>query len=230
MDKQTEDELTQIAKKNYEEIASQYNETRKKHLEPLWSTLVSLAQEVKAGAKVLDVGCGNGRLLEAFGDKQINYLGIDPCKKLVNLARRQKPGFRFELGNVLKLNELEEEGFDCIFSTAVIHHLPGRGLRFKAFVGMKEKLNSEGKIIITVWNMWPQKRFRKLIFKYSVLKLLGRNKMDWGDIIFKGFNKNSDRYYHVFTKAGLKKIARCSGLTIEKLYKDEYNYYLILRK
>jgi hypothetical protein len=82
--------------------------------------------------------------------------------------------------------------------------------------------------------MWHQKKFVKLIFKYFVLRLIGKNKMDFGDILFDWKNSAGDaisqRYYHAFTKCQLKRMAKKSGLKIEKIYKDKYNYYLILNR
>ena len=99
---------------------------------------------------------------------------------------------------------------------------------------MKNKLNPNGKIIITVWNLWPQAKFRRLIFKCALLKFLGKNKFDFGDILFDWKNNRGEqisrRYYHAFTLNELKKLASRAGLKIEKLYKDKYNYYFVLKK
>ena len=87
MDKQTQKNLLALVKSNYEEIADQFNQTRKKYL---WPELIELTKEIKTGDKILDVGCGNGRLLEAFRDKPVSYLGIDNNEKLINLARENR--------------------------------------------------------------------------------------------------------------------------------------------
>ena len=99
---------------------------------------------------------------------------------------------------------------------------------------MKSKIKDQGKIIITVWNLWSQDKYKKLIFKFALKKLLGGNRLDFGDIIFNWKNNQgreiSRRYYHALTKRQLKKIAAKAGLKVNKLYKDEHNYYLILEK
>ncbi len=234
MNKQIQKELLEIVKSNYEEIAGKYNETRKKHLMPLWGVLVDYCQKIKGGSAVLDVGCGNGRLIEAFDDKQIDYLGVDSSKELLEKAKENHPDKKFVYGDILELGNIPQINFDYVFSIAVLHHLPGRDLQVAALKQMKNKINSTGKIVITAWNMWSQKRFRKILFKYFLLKLLGKNKMDMGDILFDWKNNQgeaiSKRYYHAFTKRELRKIVKKANLKIEKLDRDKYNYYLVLRK
>ena len=96
----------------------------------------------------------------------------------------------------------------------------------------------DGKIILTVWNMWSSKwqkqNFRKLIFKFALLKLIKKNKMDFGDVLFDWKNKKglevSQRYYHAFRKRELKKICKKAGLKVKKFKKDAFNYYLVLEK
>ncbi len=230
MNKQTQKELLKMVRRNYEEIADEYHETRKKHLEPLWHNLIKLAKKVKGGEKVLDVGCGNGRLLEAFLGKELDYIGIDTNERLIQHAKSLYPERNFKVGDILKLGELNEFNFDYVFAVAIIHHLPGKELRVQALRQLKNKIKNNGRIVITVWNLWGQKKFRYLILKFFLLKLIKKNKMDLGDILFSGFNVKSQRYYHAFTKRGLKRTAKKAGLKVEKIYRDKYNYYAILTK
>jgi len=230
MDRKTKEKLLRIVKTNYEEIAEDFHETRKKFL---WPELLKLTAVVRSGDRVLDAGCGNGRLLGAFQGKKINYTGIDASEELIKLAHRSTAAVNFVNLDILELNKLPVGDFDYVFSVAVLHHLPGQDLRIEALRQMKNKLGPGGKIILSVWNLWPRKKFRALIVKQAFLKIIGRNRMDFGDILFDWKNNRgktvSQRYYHAFTKRGLKKIIKQVGLKIEKLYKDEHNYYAILR-
>ena len=238
MDKQTQKNLLELVKRNYGEIAADFDLTRKKDL---WPELIKLSEMVKNGDRVLDVGCGNGRLVKAFENKKISYLGVDNSEKLIKLAtnqrllRRSAPrNDKWVVADILELDKLPERDFDYVFCIAVLHHLPGKDLRLKALEQIKNKIKPGGKIILTVWNLWSQKKFRKLIIKYDWFKLIGKNQMAWGDISFDWKNakgeKISWRYYHVFTGYGLKKLAGETDLKIEKLYQDRHNYYLILHK
>lgn len=238
MNRQTQKDLQTIVQKNYEEVAELYSETRKK---VLWPELTALAQMVKVGDSVLDVGCGSGKLLQAFSEKEINYLGIDPSGKLLELARAEwgeNDKRKFAEGDILDLGKLSETEFDFVFCIAVLQHIPGEKLRIQALRQLRNKVKKDGIIIVSNWNMWSEafakKKFVKLIFKFFLLKLIGKNKMDFGDVLFDWKNPQgysvSKRYYHAFTLSELKRLAKKSGLKVEKIVKDTHNHYLILRK
>ncbi len=233
MNKETEKKLLSIVQKNYEEIANDFSKSRKK---PLWPELIELSKQVKNKDKVLDVGCGNGRLLEAFLGKDVYYVGIDKSVNLIKLAKKdyESENVKFLTGDILNLGDFPEYDFDYVFCIAVLHHLPGKNLQSRALRQLKNKIKKNGKIILTVWNLWSQEKYEKLIYKFFFLRLIGKNKMDFGDILFDWKNSNgenvSQRYYHAFTKRSLKKIIKKAGLKIDKIYKDKFNYYCILGK
>ena len=230
MNKKTQKEILDIVKKNYSEIAAHYSETRKKEL---WPELVDLTKNIPANARVLDVGCGSGKLLKVLQEKEIYYLGIDPCVELLKKAEDQFLDFKFSKGDILNLGAINELNFDYIFCIAVLQHIPGKDLQIKALKQLKNKLSKDGKIILSVWNLWNQEKYRKLIWKFQFLKLINKNKMDFGDILFDWKNPQgeniSKRYYHAFRLFELKRIIKKSGLKIEKIYKDKYNIYASIK-
>lgn len=238
MNRQTQKDLQNIVKKNYEEVAEHYSETRKK---VLWPELLAMANEVPAGARVLDVGCGSGKLLQGFSDKNIEYLGVDPSRKLLDLARQEwgeNEKRKFVSGDILNLGKINEYEFDYVFCIAVLQHIPGEKLRVQALRQLRNKIKNDGRIVLSNWNMWSEafikKGFRRLIFKFLLLKLIGKNRMDFGDILFDWKNPQGDRvskrYYHAFRLNELKRLAKKAGLKVEKTVKDSHNYYLILSK
>ncbi len=233
MDKQTQQQLLDIVKKNYSQIAHEFSVTRDKEL---WPELLKLCDLAQDGDNILDVGCGNGRLWRAFKNKNIKYTGVDNCQELISLARKKISSSRasFLVSDILDLKELPDNNFDIIFCIAVLHHIPGANLRELALLNLKRKTKKNGKIIITVWNLWASPKHRPLIIKNLLLKIIGKNKMDIGDILFNWGKKKekggSQRYYHAFTRKELINLSRAVGLKIEKIYKDKFNYYLILTK
>jgi SAM-dependent methyltransferase len=228
MDKAIQEKLLEIVRQNYDEIAGEFDVTRQKRL---WPELIKLAAEVKEGDSVLDIGCGNGRSLEAFKNKKISYLGVDASEKLINLAvdNFRHSRYKFLVGDILRLSEVTQDKFDYIFCIAVLHHIPGEDLRSKALEQLKDRLRPGGRIILTAWNLW-RKRW-PLILRSGLQKIIGRNSMDWGDLLFDWKRgKISQRYYHVFSTYEFKKLVNKAGLSIDKIYHDEHNYYLVLSK
>lgn len=63
--------------------------------------------------KVLDVGCGYGRMSDMFKD----YLGVDFSEEMINLARQKYPNKRFEVA------ETSTETFDVIFEVMCLSSL-----------------------------------------------------------------------------------------------------------
>ncbi|MFA6393493.1 MAG: class I SAM-dependent methyltransferase [Patescibacteria group bacterium] len=239
MNEKAQEKLHAIVKKNYTEIVDDFNETRKRHLGPLWSEVIKFAGKAKEGSSILDLGCGNGRLLQAFEDNKIIYTGIDFIPEIIEYAKKNfgniSSSVEFLTGDILeleKIGEIQEKKYDYIFCLAVLHHLPGSEVRERFLNEAKKYLKEDGKILLTAWNIWGQKKFWPRLFTSSLKKVFGLYEYDFGDIFFhwKGQGLMSLRYYHAFTAGELKRTAEKSGLKVESVFKDEFNYYLIAGK
>ncbi len=230
MDQDTKKELLDLVRQSYQEIAVGFDATRQK---AIWPQMEALGASLKPGAKILDVGCGNGRLLKAFVGS-VDYLGVDNSEALLASARKNYPGREFRLGDILELDKIPEKDFSDIFCLAVLQHLPGRDLRRKALEQMRDKLAPDGRLVISAWNLWRNQKYRLLLFKNYWFKILGKHRRGFNDLVFPWKDANgkevSPRYYHVFSVSGLKALARLAGLKIESFKREGYNYWMILVK
>ena len=98
-------------------------------LRPSQKSIGALTQ-VKAGDKVLDVGCGSGRLTMAaqgWAGADGQAVGIDPSPEMIQVARRNaaRAGLKvkFEVGVVESL-PFPDGSFDVVLNRLMLHHLP----------------------------------------------------------------------------------------------------------
>lgn len=81
------------------------------------------------GARVLDLGCGEGATLFHLGEPEGAY-GVDLFPQKVEFARQQLPKCRFQAASVYEL-PFEDASFDHVIVRDVVHHLdePARFVR-----------------------------------------------------------------------------------------------------
>ncbi len=189
-------------KEDYNEIAKDFSESRQFP----WKDFDLFLPYYKKTFAVLDLGCGNGRLLrflEKYGFR--SYLGVDQSKGLLDLARKEHPGMKFlcqDMSAPLKISVKVE----ALFSIASFHHLPPRD-QLQTLKNWRGQLKPGGYLFMTNWNLhqpayWPL-WFRSLLWpSYGVRGLL----VPWQNKIY--------RYYFAFTKRQLEKLLKQAGYTV----------------
>jgi arsenite methyltransferase len=104
---------------------------------------------LEAGARVLDIGCGTGRLAswiaERVGPKG-TVVGIDPLAERIALARARNGDITFEVGQAEDLSAFADESFDAVCMSAVFHWLTDRP---KALVEIRRILCRGGRLGVT---------------------------------------------------------------------------------
>jgi ubiquinone/menaquinone biosynthesis C-methylase UbiE len=104
---------------------------------------------LQAGASVLDVGCGTGRLAAWMAERvgpSGQVVGIDPLAERIALARARVPGVRFQIGHAEDLGAFADGSFDGVCMSAVFHWIPDQA---KALAEIARVLRPGGKLGFT---------------------------------------------------------------------------------
>jgi len=213
MDKKYANYLLEKTKDDYNRIAGKFSSTR----ERISEDVLMLRKYADPGDKILDLGCGNGRLSEIFRGSDIKYSGVDFSPELIKIARKKYAKEKFYLADALTLPFLDNS-FDKVYTLAVLHHIPSWEMRIKFLEEAHRVLKPGGLIISTEWHLSARPQAKWLLLKYYFLKLFGFSKLDFNDIFipFKNPETNTiiERYVHVFSIGELVKLFKKAGFKI----------------
>lgn len=202
----------------YDSFASDFSATRKN----AWPEFNLLFPLLIKQDRILDLGCGNGRLRN-FLDKKIipkgNYFGFDISDELLKIARENNPQDHFFRGNFAKKLPFGDENFDIVTAVASFHHLLNKKDQNSFLQESSRVLKPKGLIFITTWKL-PRKHFWPNILK-------GRFK-NW--LIPFGKEK-FPRIYRKTSERELRKLLKKNGFKIKycQLFREK-NFVIIGQK
>ncbi|MEK6988489.1 MAG: class I SAM-dependent methyltransferase [Candidatus Thermoplasmatota archaeon] len=207
---------------SYERIAESFSATRK---EP-WPEVLRFIRTLPDRARVLDVGCGNGRHARALVDRGLSAVALDFSRSLLLLGRERGAE---ELAGRLHWVEgeatalpLRTGSVDAALCVAVLHHLPTRGDRVAALREIRRVLVPGGRVFVSVWAL-DQPRFQKMTESQR-----GRPPESRGDVEVPWTLPDGTvmpRYYHLFQKGELEALIIESGLHGETFFRSGGNWF-----
>ena len=104
---------------------------------------------LKEGARVLDVGCGTGRLAHWIAERlgiMGAVTGIDPLEERIHVARSRGGNARFEVGQAEDLRAFEDASFDAVCMSSVLHWVADKA---KALAEVRRVLRPGGCLGVT---------------------------------------------------------------------------------
>jgi len=147
--------------KTYDRVAEEYAETRKKEWR-MWEEIFSIFNfqfSIFEYLKVLDLGCGSGRLLDYLERDfkgKFEYVGVDYAKKMIRVAKKRHPedeNVKFQIAQIgfKSMSKFKAKSFDLVTMIASYHHVFRRVERVDLLKGIKRILKPGGSLLITVW-------------------------------------------------------------------------------
>lgn len=141
----------------YERVAERFSETRSRP----WSGWAEMDVPEGSVLRVLDAGCGNGRLFAHLRGRcsgRLDYVGVDFSPALLDHARRMTTALGQPEDTLafheLDLHRLEDAGwapFDRIYLFGVLHHVAERSRRERLLAQLGRGLVPGGQLWVTAW-------------------------------------------------------------------------------
>jgi arsenite methyltransferase len=104
------------------ELASRYDEVSVRQFNHGKILIADLA--LRSGERVLDIGCGSGRLGAYAADlvaPRGEVLGVAPLPLRIDLAVRKNPRFKPSVGRAEDLSAFADTSFDAAYASSVFH-------------------------------------------------------------------------------------------------------------
>jgi tRNA (uracil-5-)-methyltransferase TRM9 len=239
VDAQVVKRLLALNREFYAEFAGEFSGTRSSgrvNLEPITPYL-------RNGLKVLDAGCGNGRLAERL-DREgygLTYVGIDATPELIEIAKKGTTTLR-GVSAEFHVTDITAPGwtaplqthapFDAAFALALLHHIPGFELRCRVLSEIRAMLRPEGVLLMSNWQFMQNERLRHKIVPWQKIGI-GEKELEEGDALLDWKRGGTGyRYVHQFTTAEVQSLSDQSGFQmLEQFQLDaDLNLFSILKR
>lgn len=109
---------------SYNVVANNYAEFVRGSLDGLpmlRSVLVMFAELVRGGGPVLDLGCGPGQVTTVLQELGLDMIGIDLSPAMIEIARRDYPGPRYEVGSMTNVTHGDQSAAGALLFWSLIH-------------------------------------------------------------------------------------------------------------
>lgn len=146
-------------KSQYDAFAQDFSQ----HRQGAWPEFEFLLPHLKKSDKILDLGCGNGRLRKFIPEDKISggqYYGLDISTELLSIARKSFLQDHFFKGDFSKPLIFGADNFDVVTAIASFHHLLSPASQKLFLRECFRVLRPGGMIFLTTWKLpsrffWP---------------------------------------------------------------------------
>jgi SAM-dependent methyltransferase len=174
--------------------------------------------------RLIDLGCGSGRLLLDFAGRGFSVLGVDLSEEMlgVTAAKAAKARVKVDLlrANLVELDALADASFEyaaCLFST--LGMLDGAAARLRCLAHAHRLLKPGGRFLLHVHNRWFQ--FWDISGRRWLLADLGRSllgRANAGDWTMPAHQGVAGLTLHHFTRREAIRLLHQAGFHIMALH------------
>jgi tRNA (uracil-5-)-methyltransferase TRM9 len=227
MDAATANRLIDLNHQFYQTFGNDFSATRGRLQPGVRRVLAAL----DGTERILDLGCGNGQLARELARRSHrgSYLGVDFSLPLLQAAESQPEDFSASFKQVdITTSDwdatLSTASFDLVYAFAVLHHIPGEGIRLRLLQKIHRLLKPGGRFILSNWQFLNSDRLRARIQDWEKAGL-SPAQVDEADYLLDWRAGGSGlRYVHHFSEAALKALATMSQFRlVESFLSDGQN-------
>jgi 2-polyprenyl-3-methyl-5-hydroxy-6-metoxy-1,4-benzoquinol methylase len=184
---------------------------------------------IPRGARVLDVGCGNGRLALLLDRSRpgMTYVGVDAVPEMIEVARTQTADLenveaQFHVADITRPDWPLVIGslfINTVVCLAVLHHVPSFRLRARVLREMAGLLVPRGRVILSTWQFVDSERMRRKIVDWAEAGIPARA-LETGDYLLDWKRGGQGlRYCHLVGETELRQLATESGLSVRSTFR-----------
>jgi ubiquinone/menaquinone biosynthesis C-methylase UbiE len=182
-----------------------------------------VARHCPTPGKLIDLGCGTGRLLLAFAARRYTVVGVDLSEEMLAVAREKATAASLPVhlvrANLAELDAVADGSFDhaaCLFST--LGMVAGAETRRRVVRQVFRVLRPGGRFVLHVHNRWFNARDpvgRRWLLKNLVNSTLGRGVA--GDREMPVHQGVAGLTLHLFTRREAEQLLREAGFRIAEV-------------
>jgi len=102
---------------------------------------------IVAGGRLLDLGCGTGRISSYCANKGFSVLGVDLSEKMLEIAKNNYPNIHFQYGDIRRIES--SELFDGVLLAYSLFHIEKNQIP-EVLDGVVRVLKPDGKIFLAL--------------------------------------------------------------------------------